>query len=350
MTPEDRLRIVQLGAGSWGLSWTRLLAASADCRLVGLVDPDRVALERVGQAADVPPDRRFPSLAAALSAVEADAALIVVPPPLHAPVALEVLDAELHCLIEKPFAPTLAEAEAVVARAVEVDRHVMVSQNFRFRCGAETVRRLLADGAIGRVGMVSARFFRAAEPVGFRREIDEPLLLDMAVHHFDQLRAVVGLEPVRVWARSFNPPWSPFRGNAAAVVELESDDGAVVSYVGSWVSRGLETPWEGVWEVTGDRGTIVWAGDSVVVDTGSPNGGRLARRVLRRRSARRAELVALAEQDRLGVLAELARAVGEGRDPASNGRENLGTLAVTLAAVEAARRGTAVDLRRYAGT
>ena len=78
-----------------------------------------------------------------------------------------------------------------------------------------------------------------------------PLLFDMAVHHFDQLRTVVGLEPIRVWARTSNPSWSPFRGNSEGFVRLETDENVSISYVGSWASCGRQTGWGGCWRSRG---------------------------------------------------------------------------------------------------
>ena len=52
----------------------------------------------------------------------------------------------------------------------------------------------------------------------------------------------------------------------------------------------------------------------------------------------------LGAEGRLGSLTELAAALKEARQPETSGRDNLGTLAVVLAAVESAGRGEPVEL------
>jgi predicted dehydrogenase len=190
--------------------------------------------------------------------VEADAALVVVPPPAHVDVAVVCLEAGLDILVEKPFAPSVEEAAQIVRRAEELDRTVMVTQSFRFKRGPQTVRKLIDEGAVGRIEAVEARFAKAPHFGGFREEMDEPLIVDLSIHHFDFLRGILGLEPVRVRALSYNPSWSWFRGNAAAFVQFATEDGAKISYNGSWVSKSRETTWDGSWEIQGAEGSIVW--------------------------------------------------------------------------------------------
>jgi len=143
--------------------------------------------------------------------------------------------------------------------------------------------------------------------------MDEPLIVDLSIHHFDFLRGILRLEPVRVRARSFNPSWSWFRGNAAAFVEFETDDGAQISYNGSWVSKSRETSWDGSWEIQGAEGSIVWEHNRV--EYRSANFGLT---VYRKDMLERGEgvmdvpLVALEDEERAGTLLEFITARREG--------------------------------------
>lgn len=340
------MRVIQVGTGFWGASWLGIVARSPECELAAVVDQDASTLRRAADAAQVPAERRFPSLAAALASVEADAALVVVPPSLHAAVVHEVLSAGLHCLVEKPMAATLRDAWAMVDRAETAGRVLMVDQDYRYGRGAQTVRALVGAGVVGRVASVWITFARSAPPgTGFRYEMDEPLLLDMAIHHLDALRGTLGLEPVRVWARSFNPPGSPFRGNASACVELETEDGVVASYRGDLAHRGPRTPWTGVWDIQGERGSIRWKDGLVVLHEPRPAPGRLSRRLRRGAPGRRMPLVTVDAEGRAATLARLAAAARDGHVPETGARDNLRSLALALGAVAAAQRGESVDLR-----
>ncbi len=336
------MRMIQVGAGAWGSSWAATVAASTHWDLTALVDIDETKLDTVAEKVGLSPDRRFRSLAEATRAIEADAALVAVPPALHAEVALEALESGLHCVVEKPLATSIEEARTVVKRAEDVSRLVMASQNFRFDRGYRTVRRLVAGQAIGAVGRIKVDFRRAPVFIGFRLQMDEPLLIDMAVHHLDQLRGLAVGRPATLLASSFNPPWSTFHGNAVANVAVELDGGAMFDYAGSWVTRGPETSWNGDWFLEGERGAIVWRDTRVDLFTNGSSGRGLLRRV--RRPQTRVPLDELAEEGRSGVLAELAEAIRAGREPETGGRDNLGTLELVYGAVQSAKNRTTITL------
>lgn len=332
------MRLLQVGAGGWGESWARVVASSPHWESAGLVDLDAAALARVGDDVGVP--HRWTSIDQAVREASADAALVAVPPPAHRPVAEAVLRVGLHCLVEKPLAETLADARAIVDAAEAAGRLLMVSQNYRFKRAPRTVRRLIGDGAIGQIGAVYARFFHAPPFTGFRVEMAQPLIVDMAVHHFDQIRGTLGLEPVEVRARSFNPPWSWFRGDASANVEFATREGAIVSYTGSWVSRIPPSTWDGDWDIHGDRGAIRWSANRVQLYP-SEFGDTVYRpgAVQRAGNELDVELEAMAEEERWGVLAEFAAAIEGGRQPETSGRDNIRSLALVLGAVESAVAG-----------
>jgi predicted dehydrogenase len=336
--------MIQVGVGAWGASWASEVAASPHWELAGLADLDAENLGRVGDKVGLEPERRFPTLAAAFGGVEADAVLIVAPPPAHGPLALEALEVGLHCLVEKPLSPSIEEARELVKQAGDAGRILMASQNYRFGRGYRTLQRLAHEGTIGRVESIQVDFRRAPIFHGFRSEMDEPLLVDMAVHHLDQARGLLASHPVEIRSRSFNTSWSPFAGNAAALVDLITDDGVVFSYSGTWVGRGPETTWDGDWFLQGESGALSWSGEDVrvfSVDDARP--GRIARR-LGRPAGRREQLVDVAETGRAGVLAEFAAAIREEREPETSGRDNLETLELVFAAVESAKSGLPVRL------
>ncbi len=339
------MRIILVGTGFWGSGWARVVHEYEHTELAAIVDVNPVALAGAGDAIALPADRRFASLDAALAEVEADAGLVVVPPEAHAEVAVAFLEAGLDVLVEKPFAPSVEEAAEIVRRAEELGRTVMVTQSFRFKRGPQTVRKLIREGAVGPVEAVEGRFAKAPHFGGFREEMDEPLIVDLSIHHFDFLRGILGLEPVRVRARSFNPSWSWFRGNAAAFVQFETDDGAQISYNGSWVSKSRETSWDGSWEIQGAEGSIVWEHNRV--EYRPANFGLT---VYRKDMLERGEgvmdvpLVALEAEERYGTLLEFITARRERREPQASGADNLRSLSLVYGAVASTRTGDWVDV------
>jgi predicted dehydrogenase len=345
----ESMRIVQVGAGFWGAGWASVISEFPGTELAAIVDLNESALHDAADAVGLSRQRRFTSVTEAIRSVDADAALVVVPPQVHVDVAVECLEAGLDCLVEKPFAPSVDEAAQIVARADRLERNVMVTQSFRFKRGPQTVKKLIETGAVGTIEQVDVRYAKAPPFEGFRAEMDEPLIVDMAIHHFDFLRGILGLEPNRVYARSFNPSWTWFRGNASAFVQFEAGP-AQVNYSGSWVSRSRETTWDGSWEIQGTEGSIVWEHNRV--EYRPANFGLT---VYRRDALERGDgvmdvpLVALEAEERAGTLLEFTTALREGREPQASGADNLRSLALVYGAVDSAKSGAWVELPAFAG-
>jgi predicted dehydrogenase len=253
------------------------------------------------------------------------------------------LEAGLDVLVEKPFAPSVDEARQIVDRADELGRTVMVTQSFRFKRGPQTVRKLVAERAVGEIEVVDVRFSKAPPFGGFRAEMDEPLIVDMAIHHFDFIRGLLDLEPVRVRALSFNPSWSWFRGNASAFVQFETADGAHINYSGSWVSRNRETTWDGSWEIQGNGGAIAWEHNRVEYRPSPENFGLTVYRqdmLELGDGVMEVPLVSLPAEERAGTLHEFTCAKRENRPPQASGADNLRSLGLVYAAVESAENGS----------
>ena len=88
-------------------------------------------------------------------------------------------------------------------------------------------------------------------------DIPGPLLLDMGIHHFDMLRMIFGENVARVACRSWTTPYSPFREDAAAHALLQLESGLVTSYLGSWLRRGVPTPWSGAWTIECEEAELI---------------------------------------------------------------------------------------------
>jgi predicted dehydrogenase len=325
--------------GGWGQDWAcNVVPASADVVSVGCVDLQPESLAQIQRRLNVPAAACFPTLEAALEATDADAVLVTAALPGHVPVALAALQAGKHALVEKPFAPSLPEAQAVVAAADAAERVLMISQNYRFYPAVRAVAALVREQPLGPVHSVSVEFRKYAntQPRGTNRhyEIAHPLLMDMSIHHFDLMRYVLAQEPTSVYCQAWNPPWSKFRDPVSAVATIDFDGGAVVSYRGSWVSTAPETTWSGAWRIECEQGEITWSAR----DDFTLNGDAVTLRP-RGKRARNIALPAIAHWDRGGVLAAFVEAVRTGHAPETSGHDNLGSLALTFAAIASAESG-----------
>lgn len=259
MTAAQVLRVVHVGAGAMGRAWLEVQAASSEVQVVAVVDTD-LGAARSGAA--LLPDEVAVSddLAAVLADVDADAVIDVTVPAAHHPVTTQALFAGLAVLGEKPAAATVAQGLSLAAASEVTGRLFMVSQSRRYNHQVSALRRRAA--ALGGPGLVTCEFFRAPRFGGFREQMDDVLLLDMAIHPFDTVRHLLGADPVSVYCDSFNPSWSWYSGDAAATAVFDFPGGERFVYTGSWCSPGAETSWNGCWRLSAPAGTALWDGDN----------------------------------------------------------------------------------------
>lgn len=320
------LRVVLVGAGAMGRAWLRTLVDTPEVDLVGVVDLD-VDLARAA-AEGMPGVAAGASLADIVAESDARAVVDVTVPPAHHAVNTEALLLGLPVLCEKPIAPTVAETLSLAAASELTGQLLMTSQSRRYYPELARFRAMAA--ALGGVGILSTEFFKAPRFGGFRDEMAHPLLVDMAIHSFDVARYLLDDEPVRVDCRSWNPPWSWYRGDAAANAVFEFEGGARYTYSGSWCSPGLETSWNGTWRMSGARGSAGWDG------AGEP--------VLDADAVEPPDVDARIRPEIAGALDEFVAALRSGRTPSGEVHANVHSLAMVEGAVRSADERRTVDL------
>jgi predicted dehydrogenase len=326
--PTERIRLIQVGAGAMGRAWLTVIGRSTEVRLVGLVDLDLGTAERAVEAG-------FPGVATAttlddlLGRVEADAVINVTIPEAHAEVSTTALLSGLPVLCEKPAADTTSAVLSMAAAAEVSNRLLMVSQSRRYWRNLDALRGQVTQ--LGRVGFVECSFHRGPRFGGFRDEMPDPLLGDMAIHHFDLARELIGSDPVWITAESFNPSWSWYAGDATAQAFAAFADGSRFGYTGSWCSPGLETSWNGRWRISGEAGTAIWDGERQPVAQ-TVDGEPIP------------AVAGTGPEEIAGALAEFVAAIRDGGVPSGEIHRNVMSLAMVEGAIRSARTGSRVIL------
>jgi scyllo-inositol 2-dehydrogenase (NADP+) len=129
---------------------------------------------------------------------ELDLVVVATPNRTHGPLALAALDAGLPVVVDKPMAVSAAEGQQLVDRARARGLLLTVFQNRRWDGDALTVRRLLEEGALGRVWRFESRFerWRPSPKPGWREsggpEDAGGLLNDLGSHLVDQALHLLG--------------------------------------------------------------------------------------------------------------------------------------------------------------
>jgi predicted dehydrogenase len=318
--------------------WLKALAEAPELKgrveMVGLVDIDRAAADRLkaefGLTAATSTD-----LDAMLATTKPDLLFDVVIPSARRDVVLTGLRHGCHVLTEKPMAASLDEARELVAAARAASRVHAVVQNRRYIDGVRRIRETIASGALGELTALHADFFIGAHFGGFREQMQDVLLLDMAIHTLDAARFMSGKDPVAVYAHESNPRGSWYAHGAAANAIFELADDVIFTYRGSWVAEGAITSWESSWRVIGTSGTLLWDGaDAFQLKQVADNSGFL-------RPLKDAAVSPPPHPSQThghaSVIAEFLDAVKTGRQPETAGPDNIKSLAMVFAAIESAR-------------
>jgi len=134
--------------------------------------------------------------------------VIATPNDSHFEVAQTCLLAGRNVVVDKPFAPTLAESEQLVRLAAECGRLITVYQNRRYDGDFQTIKKIVDSGRLGRVVEFETRFDRfRLEPKenAWREKPDQPgagVLFDLGPHLIDQTLVLFG-EPHVITASAF---------------------------------------------------------------------------------------------------------------------------------------------------
>jgi predicted dehydrogenase len=252
MTP---LRIVLGGLGVRGRHWADVITRSPRAEIVAYADPNLAAHDKIAAQFGVRPS--FASVEEALTQLENVDAVVLANPPIGRQAQVEACVARgLPMLIEKPLALDVGEAEMLVAIAERAHVPLMVGLNFRYLGVTKAAMRLFADGTVGKPAF--ARFTYERYRDGNRPDLnkypltmDQPMLWEQSIHHFDLLRYVYGQEPVAVECRTWNPPWSMYASDTNVAALFTFADDMVVNYQGTWQSGWAEPAFEWRTDCTG---------------------------------------------------------------------------------------------------
>ncbi len=184
------VRVGVFGVGSLGEHHARLFKELPEAELVGVHDARLDRAREIAEKFGVRAFERFEDLATAV-----EAASVAVPTDLHHAIAVPLIEAGLHLLIEKPIAATQEEADDLVARAARRGVILQVGHVERFN----PVLTCL-EGLAGPLRFIEAHRlapYPPPRPGGLRpRGTEVSVVLDLMIHDLDIILHLVG-SPVK---------------------------------------------------------------------------------------------------------------------------------------------------------
>jgi predicted dehydrogenase len=181
---NGRLNAAVIGVGIMGNNHARVYARLEDVNLVAVAD---VNSEVADQVAGTYKARAYTDYREMLAREQPDVVSIVVPTRLHRQVALDVIAAGAHCLVEKPLAATMDDGEAIIQASEDRGTRLTVGHIERFNPAVLALKEHLAHGEIGRIFQILAR---RVGPFPSRVE-DVGVVFDLATHEVNIMEYLV---------------------------------------------------------------------------------------------------------------------------------------------------------------
>lgn len=307
-----------------GQPWSRTIAADPAADFVAIVDPLIGSDKQSAWLIDFTQIPHYRTLAEAVDK-GLDAAVVTAHSTVHAEILRDALERGIHAIVEKPFTTTFADAESLVKLASDKGLTLMVSQNYRYFPGVAMIRDIVADGRYGKIAAVFGEFWCDWPGKPYQHKMQHVMGLEMACHHFDMCRGMFDADPVGGYVREWQQADSQYAGGGAmeCVFDMSGPHGDFpFTYSGSLVGKAPRTPWPGNWRLEFDA-------ETVVVDTVDGKYG------LFRAHADGFEWLGPLDPEGMAFSAPLAhflKSIGEGKEPWSSARDNLGTMKMVLGA------------------
>jgi predicted dehydrogenase len=362
---SGQFRIAVVGLGGMGRNHAKAYLAEPGVALVAGCDVVPSQCETWGQAYGVPPSSLYENYEEMYDREELDAVIVCTHANLHAAPTIAAAKRGIHVFCEKPVAPSLREADAMVAACDAAGVKLAINHIKRGSNGNAVAKRLIAEGAIG-----EPYLFRG-EGKGGRWAGSE--LMEMGTHLFDWLLLLAG-EPTSLYADVLHEGRPAARGDIIHSLELpytERDCGLVLgqhAHCSIRFASGVHAdvgflmqptpPDDGYgFDVVGTKGTLalrqgvatfifLQRGDHRGPATGAPwepipvdELAGLDPPVLEPDPKAAARLAC---QRRM--LRDLIDAIREDRDPLASGRAGVGALELIMATWQSARLGGPVPI------
>lgn len=218
-----------VGTGDFALDW--VLSAARES---AVAEPVAIVTRDVADAQSRRPHTAVPfvgDLDEALS-LGAEAVHIITPNATHRSIAVAAAQLGMHVLVEKPMAPSLEDAHAIVGAATEAGVGLAVGSCMAWSPVVVAVRGALTDPSFGRVRHIEiSAGFDAGEGRGWRHVTPTALgggvLMDLGAHAVDAAERLVG--PVQAVRGMLRSTLRDHRADDRALIMLEHQSGVTSS-------------------------------------------------------------------------------------------------------------------------
>jgi D-apiose dehydrogenase len=331
-----------IGCGFFAVNHLHGWREATGAGIVAICDQDPVRVQIAGDQFHIA--ARYRDAREMLEKVKPDFVDIATTVSSHRQLVEMAAELKIPAICQKPFAATLADAEAMVQACAKAGIPLMVHENFRFQSPIAAMKHMIHSCAIGepfwgRVSFRSAYDVFASQP--YLAAGERFIVEDLGIHALDVARFLLG-SAKSVSARISRVNQN-IKGEDVATILLDHGKG-VASIVDCSYATKLEAELfpQTLIEIDGSEGTLRLGPGYELTMTNAK--GTIHRDVsppllpwAEKPWHNIQESVALIQQHWVDCLRE-------GREPDTSGRDNLKTLALVEAVYESADTGETVNL------
>ncbi|MGC9318361.1 MAG: Gfo/Idh/MocA family protein [Armatimonadota bacterium] len=238
------------GMGHHHCEWVR---KTRGMRLLGVCEPDDERRKVAAETEEVP---TYEDMDQVVADDEVDMVVLVVPHNVHAPLAIQAMEAGKHVMTEKPMCVTTEEADEMIAASQDNGVTLTVYHNRRWDADFVTVKHLIDDGCLGEVFMVECAISGHRPPGGWRRweKYGGGQIRDWGAHVLDQMCLIANAPATRVFADFEHRVWTDIMDvptHSQVMIEFESGVWAEATF--SNISFAPKPRWR----VCGEKGGLL---------------------------------------------------------------------------------------------
>jgi predicted dehydrogenase len=270
MDETNLIKLMIVGCGVRGRSWTRAIKENPDCEISAFVDINQDNVNRIKDMYGDESVTEYIDFDKALEEADVDGVILATPPQFHYDQSMAILDRNIHLLCEKPLTEDYETSLEIVRHAEEKGLILIVGMQFRYMPITQGYRKLVRDREFGSPNYAQFSYIRTRNPMNYRgmvlnqycNDMAHTFLLEQAIHHLDLIRYVYDSDFEWVQVYEWNPTeWkhNPYKQDPNVSALLMLKNGVHVNYMGTWISGnvGMDTGIDFRWRTDCSEGVIV---------------------------------------------------------------------------------------------
>lgn len=191
----EKLNVAVIGVGAMGKNHARVYSDMDNIELIAVCDSNKDMAKGI---ADKYKTNYYTSCKEMLKKEKIDAVSVCVPTKLHKAVAIDVIKNKIHAFVEKPIAPDIKEARAIINEAEKNEVKLMVGHIERFNPVVSELKKRIERNELGKIYKVHC--IRVGPSV--QRIYDVGVIIDLAIHEIDVLKYIINSKMKRIYAET----------------------------------------------------------------------------------------------------------------------------------------------------